>query len=249
MTIFKAIPHSFKKSIYDKGRYNGIRKIIIDPEWIYESNFFLNIGNHIKATEELTFNFIYLHIPHPPNKMDSQCNIMTTNEHRYLNIDYINESYCVIKTISKIISRMKELQVYDNTMIMLVSDHGWWFENKMFKENYAERVSAGYEGRLISGMINPLLMVKDINSKGKIKYSDHFLSNADIPSIVCSVIDSCNEIPIDFRKYQGERKFIVTNYVTENMTSYMSDIGYKGIKERYEVTNNIFDGDNWKKVE
>jgi hypothetical protein len=181
--------------------------------------------------------------------MDSECNFIQKNKNTDLNKAYLNEAYCSIKTISKIIMQMKELQVYDNTMIVLVSDHGWWMENKMFNEKYAKKVFAGYENRFNSGMVNPLLMVKDIYSRGAIRTSDIFLSNADLPSIVCSVIDSCNDIPTDFRKYKGKRRFIVNNYVPENEKYFMSDIGFKDIKERYEVTDNIFDADNWEKFD
>jgi hypothetical protein len=249
LTIFNAIPNTFKKFVYDNGMYHGIRNKNPVPYKIYEWSSFLNIANRIKVIDTSTFNFIALLIPHSPNIMDSQCNYVIKTKYTDLHTAYLNEATCSIKTISKIIMRMKELQVYDNTMIALVSDHGWWMENKMFKENYAKKVPAGDGYRLISGMVSPLLIVKDINSRGEIRTSDIFLSNADLPSIVCSVFDSNGGIPTDFRKHKGKRKFIVNSYNPDTSNNFLSDIGFKGIIEKYEVTDNIFDGDNWKKID
>jgi hypothetical protein len=249
LTIFKAIPNTFKKFVYDNGMYHGIRNKNPVPYKIYEWSSFLNIANRIKVTNESTFNFIYLDTPHPPNIMDSQCNYKIITKNTDWNTAYLNEATCSIKTISKIIMRMKELQVYDNTMIVLVSDHGSWMENKMFKENYGKKVPVGDGCCFNSGIVNPLLMVKDINLRGEIRTSDIFLSNADLPSIVCSVLDSCGDIPADFRKYKGKRKFIVNHYNAHTPSNFLSYIGFKGIIERYEVTDNIFDGDNWKKID
>ena len=71
---------------------------------------------------------------------------------------------------------LKEQGVYDNTRIIIVSDHAYGvgqFEELIFN-NDGEKFDA-------QGFI-PLLMVKDFGSKG-FKVSDEFMTNADTPAL------------------------------------------------------------------
>ena len=205
--------------------------------------FLLNIASGIKVVDEPTFNFISLKIPHGPNIMDSQFNFQPDKA------TYLDEAHGTLKAISGIISQMKILGVYNNTMIVLISDHGWVTENKMFDNDFSDKVPAGLEKRLSPGFVNPLFLVKDINSSDILRTSNILLSNSDLPSIVCSVISSCDGIPTDVRQYHGKRTLIVDNYKPENEQDFLSEIGFKGDTERYEVTDNVFKARNWKKVD
>ena len=70
---------------------------------------------------------------------------------------------------------LRENDVYDNTRIIIVADHGWGlrqFEEMIFGSEY-------YEDAL---RYNPLLMVKDFGATGFIT-DDSFMTNADVPAI------------------------------------------------------------------
>ena len=67
---------------------------------------------------------------------------------------------------------LREQGVYDNTRIILVSDHG---HDLGFPEARAEE--AGVDMMLY----NPLLMIKDFDSRDGLTFSDVFMTNADTP--------------------------------------------------------------------
>jgi hypothetical protein len=60
--------------------------------------------------------------------------------------------------------------VYDNTKIIIVSDHGNSFDTDMFENTGMQSY-------------NPLLMVKPFNARGPLALSQEFMTNADTPSI------------------------------------------------------------------
>lgn len=72
---------------------------------------------------------------------------------------------------------LKRKGVYDNTRIIVVSDHGAPIRTPACR----------FEGAVYH---NPLLLVKDFNSKGEVRTDGTFMTLADVPCLVCrGVID------------------------------------------------------------
>ncbi|MDR2447170.1 MAG: membrane protein insertase YidC [Treponema sp.] len=84
---------------------------------------------------------------------------------------YMYTFMAAMKAVTKWLAGLQSMGVYDNTRIVIVSDHGTGFAKDMF------------EG---SGMVdyNPLLMVKDFGARGPLSISETFMTNADVPAIV-----------------------------------------------------------------
>ena len=72
---------------------------------------------------------------------------------------------------------LKANGVYDNTRIIIVSDHGWYLNN------FPELLQYEIGGKLDAESFAPLLLVKDFNAHGEIKTSEEFMTNADTPTI------------------------------------------------------------------
>ena len=138
---------------------------------------------------------------------------------------------------------LKEQDIYDNTRIIIVADHGFCtkqFDNLVFGKNRRDDIA----------LFNPLLMVKDFNNKG-FKTDDQFMTNADVPTLVTKDIIKNPKNP-----FTGE--YITNNYKNNNkqmvINSGNADIldnngnQYKS-STWYAVEDNIFDLDNWKELE
>ena len=89
-----------------------------------------------------------------------------------------------LRSLGKWFDHLRKEGVYDNTRIIIVADHGWNLYN--FDDLLVELDDRIYDLE----WINPLLMVKDFNSKEfDIDYT--FMTNADTPSLATSgLIDS-----------------------------------------------------------
>ena len=137
---------------------------------------------------------------------------------------------------------LKECGVYDNTRIIIVSDHG--------------RTLGQFDDLLVSEELDvqgyhPILLVKDFNA-GEFRISQEFMTNGDVPLLALEglVENPVNPFPgnsIDDTAKKEGRLYITTaeNYDQnpENTIDMTGGVWYTITGE------NIFDKNNWKKVE
>lgn len=156
--------------------------------------------------------------------------------------------YCInaatYQEVAKWLELMKQEGVYDNTRIILVSDHG--FDLGQFSDMVTP------EGLDIEGY-NPLLMVKDFDAKEPWTVCSDFMTNADVPALAEKGIltDTANPFTgkevSDAYKHSGE--MVLTDSKNWNVAGndgYRFDI--KG-GSWWSVHDDIFDMDNWKKLD
>ena len=135
---------------------------------------------------------------------------------------------------------MKENNIYDNTKIIIVSDHGdGRINTTIFKDKNISFINT----------YNALLMYKDFNSKGEIKIETNFMTIADTPYLATKHIPNI--------KNQFNNKLITNDYKTNkmNLTQLNTFVHTTQFKNRYDfyyyynVKDNIFDTNNWKKFQ
>ena len=146
---------------------------------------------------------------------------------------------------------LREQGVYDNTRIILVSDHG--FDLGLFgyelADKYRELPASDFthqEHWSDTMGYNAFLMVKDYNAKG-FTTDNTFMTNADTPilafdQIVRDPVNPFTGVPVtDSKKDEPEQHIVETEYDTtiNNGTTYLSPI-HITLKDR-----NLFDPDNW----
>lgn len=140
---------------------------------------------------------------------------------------------------------LKENNVYDNTKIIIVSDHGYNVSNPFFKQ-FADNWDDTYE----YSWYQPLLMVKDFNSNSEFSISDEFMTNADVPAIALKHLGEVRN-PFTGKVINSDLKkkgaFIVRshNYSTAKQGKYKYSYVDGDI---IIVNNNIFIKENWIKL-
>lgn len=250
ISIFKAAPFFLKKWIYQKGEWHTKTQTNIrrSTDKIRHLEFLKWMGKNLTVSkdEKKTFKFYQFSVPHTPAILNKNCEYTSYGK-------YEAEAACAMLYISNFIKSLKAAGIYDQTKIILVSDHGQpgiketgLFENDM--QNYLRQVaSESKENRLAMQVVQPLLMVKDFNTRHhSIKRNNTFMSNGDMASIACSAVGGCPDIPPDPTQYPIlNRKLKIFNaYV--NKGRGQSPV-YQ-ITDQYEVVNSIFERKNWKKI-
>ena len=132
---------------------------------------------------------------------------------------------------------MKENDIYDNTKIIIVSDHGAGLNTTTFKDKNISFINA----------CNSLLMYKDFNSKGEIKIETNFMTIADMPYLATKHIPNIknpfnNKLITNDYKNKGVYLVDVNTWKSEGQFSNRYNFN-----EYYYVKENIFDINNWKK--
>ncbi len=124
---------------------------------------------------------------------------------------------------------MRSNGVYDNTRIVIASDHGRHFEgdNNTLDTDMDKSDLAGW---------NALLMFKDFNAKGEIAADSSFMTVADVPGLAKEGTD--------------EKDFKKEGLTVLSGRSDPSDHGKYTFSytEKYRVKDNIFKAANWEKL-
>ncbi|MCL2705808.1 MAG: sulfatase-like hydrolase/transferase, partial [Spirochaetaceae bacterium] len=259
VSIFKASPFLLKPIIYDNGDWLIIGKDEIKNKgykWALEHWAFLDLMKDVSNADENNNTFKYFHnfVTHFPYAMSKE-GILIKDEYpdpsagNNMHGDNAYFSYkAAFEAISRWIEWLKKEGIYDNTMIILVSDHGASdIKNPMMPIDF--KFNESNDKYLQSSQV--LLMVKKFHSNEDLKIDWRFMSNADVPALICSAAGIDN-------KDIGKDPTIGDsweNRVLDTVTS--SAWRWEQLQSRtkfdiywhYRVKNNLFDDKNWEKVE
>jgi YidC/Oxa1 family membrane protein insertase len=146
------------------------------------------------------------------------------------NTAYMFTFMATLKAVTHWLNSLKERGVYDNTRIVIVSDHGTGFDTDLFE-------GSGMES------FNPLLLVKQPNARGRLTVSDTFMTNADVPAILAV------ELARPVNPYTGAPLAAARTPITVvNATSQPRRHGpyaYTRSAERTLLEKNIFKAASW----
>ena len=134
---------------------------------------------------------------------------------------------------------LKENGVYDNTRIIIVSDHG---------ERLNQFDLTLDEGVDVQGFI-PLLLVKDFDEKG-FTTSDEFMTQADVPTLAFKNLIEHPVNPFTGNEINDNEKHKETqNVLFSEENSIVKNIGNTFIPgDWYAVKNNVYDLKNWEYI-
>ncbi|HIF9339582.1 TPA: YidC/Oxa1 family membrane protein insertase [Photobacterium damselae] len=258
--VMSAFPYILRPYIYQHGSWLGTVVKSYNPN-TYSTYANIDLMNDISNTnsKKSTFKYIQSGIPHLPWSIDKNLKLtlndaypetkgQLTKVNGIIPEHFYAEAFS-LKAISKWIEWLKSNHIYDNTMIILVSDHGEGDSVSLSKAfgidisgHHLYRTNQGYPGRP-----HGLLMIKDFNSNEPFTVSNNFMSTADVPSIVCQTIGGCKSIPEDPRLNNEQRilthSLISKSWPNEHPKTHYDETG------RYEVSGSMFNKDNWKKVQ
>ena len=143
--------------------------------------------------------------------------------------------------IAKWLDYLKANDCYDNTRIIIVADHG------IHLENFPDIIQYDIGAKLDGEAYTPLLMFKDFGSRGELKTSDEFMTNADTPYLATNgaIKDPVNPFTGNPITDQG-KKDGVTIY-RSNHWNLKNNKGYTYMPgDWYYVKDDIWKKSNWK---
>jgi hypothetical protein len=132
-------------------------------------NIFMNETTH----EPGAYTAELLPVPGPIRSSPEEIALFGSED----NTSYMYTFLAAMQGVSRWIDALKEMGVYDNTRIIIVSDHGDGFTADVFEDTEM----AAY---------NPLLIVKQPRARGNLAISGEFMTNADVGPIVTADMDN-----------------------------------------------------------
>jgi YidC/Oxa1 family membrane protein insertase len=157
--------------------------------------------------------------------------------------DTYHTNVAAIKRLADWFVYLKSENVYDNTRIILVADHG-------VKKNFVFKMPLGFSVNVDN--YNPLLMVKDFGAVGEMQTDMTFMSNADVPCLAFQgqIAEPVN--PFTGTKITSNAQmsslYIAVSAANLNPGKPLDTQFALNPKKDYYVHDNIFDANNWEKV-
>ncbi len=253
--LFRASPTLFRFSIYDEGKWQKPSKANLPLKFIdnYSVLEYLTEITDVNFNKN-SFNCMVNEVVHEPeilgifNPDDFKSNYVSDYTSPFSDEYTLKHFYTMIgafKQLNRWFSFLKENNVYDNTKIVIVSDHGrdvndptlsFFWDKKRNRNRYA--------------YFHPLLMVKDFNRKGDINISYDFMTNADVPAIATSHLKNVVNPFTGGKLYKDKDKELVSiittlNWRWENNGKYKYNFTEEDI---LRIKDNIFIKENWKRA-
>ena len=172
-------------------------------------------------------------------------NGVTLEMDTYLKTSHYQTNMAVLIQLGKWFEWMRENDVYDNTRIIIVSDHGrplYQIDDLLMEE------TLGGLGDI--EFYYPLLMVKDFDSEG-FETIDEFMTQADVPTIaVKDVIDNAVN-PFTGKEISNEEKTLHDQYVIASWDYEVTkNNGNVFLPSKwYAVSDNIWNLSNWRLID
>ena len=268
-SMMRTVPVAIQHIFYNRGNYlyqsrGGIKQTFIDnysallnfpniTNVVDVGNVFLQIQNSIthevallKEPEYIPYEGISINGFDKKTEYDGP-DIVLNGEAMHMNNLYqaahYQDNMAAFILLAKWFDYLKDNDCWDNTRIVLVSDHGNAL-NQFDKMILEDGLDAQY--------YNPLLMVKDFYSKG-FKESKEFMTNADVPTLATKSIIDNPANPFTGRRLSGVFKEDTQLITTSDNWDTSINNGFKfdtSDGEWYAVKpGDIFDSNNWKLIE
>jgi hypothetical protein len=258
-SFFRTAPVFFREVLYDQGEWlvstsftvgnSGITQLTLDNyaalDMLSEITSVDDSGanTYTALVNELTHEPAFFQAPDyiPANSIINKGSSPFAGEDNY----HVNMAALVL--LGKWFDYFKQMDVYDNTRIIIVSDHGWHINTSLNDFTLPN-------GTHLIGF-NPVLLVKDFSDSTQPEFSglrtdNTFMTHADVPYLaskdITDAVNPFTRTPLIFDKSGGIT--ISTSHVWEapDLTKYTWKIGQD---EWLHVHDDIFDPANWEKVE
>ena len=163
------------------------------------------------------------------------------------NPDYYNSCFhttnAILYRYADFFEFLKKNDCYDNTRIIIVSDHGQGTDSKLFENDFSHIP-------FMKECVTATLLVKDFNEHGRLKIDNTFMTNADTPALATENIikDAKNPFTKNELKVEQNKKsdFVKIAYApVENLRSRNNKKFKVSENEWFTVKDDIFKEENW----
>ncbi|MGX3010569.1 sulfatase-like hydrolase/transferase [Helicobacter sp. 23-1044] len=258
--LFKFAPKQLRGSIYNDGNW------IFSADWYlakilanirHTADFYAFTQNLRVDSAKPTFKFIHSMITHLPFGMhfkDGKCEfggkwsawsafnhgvkMNYPNFNRMLNFyQHYDTEACALHYLRDFVKNLKNAGIYDNTQILVVSDHG------------------GNDGINLPILDkndwrpDVLFLFKDFGARGELKVDKRLMANFDVASIFCANLKGgCPNVPPNIlQNYPQNRELLHTLPISWRLQEHSIDKWH--IRKAFKVRDNIFDAQNWVEID
>jgi hypothetical protein len=199
LSLFRHSPHLVKPAIYngqswrlqnafgsDGADTTGRRHLPVNGE-----AFLRDFTPRLRiAHDRPLYKYVHVGIPHWPMTLDADCTYIGVK--RASRDLYTGQARCAVKRVGEFLDRLRELGLYDSSMVVISSDHGIAIPPDGFN---GDRDIFGGPLSNLSGSALALLVVKPPHSSGPLRVSQAPTMISDIPATIVDTLGLKNPFP------------------------------------------------------
>ncbi len=195
-----------------------------------KNDSFIMIDNEV-VHESILLNY--------PDYVPDENEVTSFGNGKYAHDNHFTTMMAVFNLYEKFFTYLKEQGVYDNTRIIIVSDHGTEIKIPELQNNF---------GKLRKQNVVASLLVKDFNEHGEIKENMTFMTNADTPYIATKDIiqnakNPFTDVPF---KIDDKDSYIKIQLAQAQSTRIRHETQFKVQKDEwFTVHDDIYKDENW----
>ncbi|MCQ2247910.1 MAG: YidC/Oxa1 family membrane protein insertase [Treponema sp.] len=247
VSLFRCAPAILRAPIYYKGSWLNTKAIDGNDGFIdwYSSLYYLSSLTDLDSTSNS-----FLMITNEASHFSGSTRGLGIVDQDRLSIpgtDNYANSVAVHIAVASWLDWLKKNNVYDNTRIIIVADHGIGDDFADYRYGDSPRID-GYQ----KDHFNPILLVKDFGSTGELTVDHRFMTNADTPILAVSglvenPVNPWTGNPLD-ESYKNDgvvvaNEDIIMPYQSKSTTQFT-------VKDEnwWTVRDDIFQAGNWKRL-
>jgi hypothetical protein len=192
------------------------------------------------ATDEPVSKYIHVGIPHRPVVVNGNCDYIGVV--RATRAAYKEQARCAVKRTAEILDRLKDIGVYDNTFVVISSDHGVGMPSPQFVND--RQTPMGSVAR-IAGNAMALLVVKPLNSNGPVRTSRAPTTITDIPATILDGVGVARDLPGEPALKLAEDAARVRPWAFYDWERDDWGQNYFETLDIVEIKGPVLDGNNW----
>lgn len=226
-TLFRYSPHYIKEILFGRPQ-----------KLIHATNPDMSINADIKFLQKMmkqsevsvksnVFKFYHLRGLHDPLPFDENLQFKKIPQNR---LGYIKSAKGVLKITNDFLNTLKRLKTYDNSMIVIVADHGTGTPEYMSGTSNDDMA-----------YLNPLILVKSFSARGQLIVSDAPVTLADLPDTIFHEIDATNED-------KGNSMFHIKESSSRKRSYFSYDWAFDNWRDEYmpPLREYFISGHSWK---
>lgn len=232
-SLLRVVPSVFRPLIYDKGHWHAETSSQVKTLESRNFDFMedLPVLSYVDESDRKSYIHIHSESTHYP--------YLTRVDDTEKDCGIDSSFMCSLRSISCWIKWMKANGVYDNTRIVLCSDHGVTrSERRLMDMRYVKHIDRMSQIGHFSNLYFALLMVKDIGDSGPLK------TDTQVKSISHGAFFALG----DHRFLQPIKDICPSEVKNPPAVNWRSHMGFDVIRS-FRISGDASDGDNWGELE
>ena len=225
-------------SVRKKDKIKKNKKIVLSKVALSKLKDVRFISDMLKKADgnnpKNVFKFYHLKGPHRPLRMDEN---LEPKIMEYNKSNYKKQALGTLKITKMFFNKLKQLDVYDNSLIFIIADHGSGCSDETLvnvSKKYSDLKVGSLSFQQIKAKALPIVLVKGINVKGKLKTKLSPVALYDIPKTIAS------ELNID-ASFPGKSMLKIGENGKRNRYFYFD-------KTEFSITGHSWDDGSWRRI-